>query len=91
VLRVHAYTKDFTCRRRLSPVLLAHPPVSARAPVDNAIEASIEAIEAICRERCRGLRTEIQYQNKNKAGGMVRRLTCREGVKLDLFPSVRRS
>ena len=61
-------------------MLLAHPPVSARAPVDNAIEASIEAIEAICRERCRGLRTEIQYQNKNKAGGMVRRLTCREGV-----------
>ena len=59
-------------------MLLAHPPVSARAPVDNAIEASIEAIEAICRERCRGLRTEIQYQNKNKAGGMVRRLTCRE-------------
>ena len=52
--------------------------MSARAPVDNAIEASIEAIEAICRERCRGLRTEIQYQNKNKAGGMVRRLTCRE-------------
>ena len=74
----------------LSPVLLAHPPVSARAPVDNAIEASIEAIEAICRERCRGLRTEIQYQN-NAGGRHGAELTCREGVKLDLFPSVRRS
>jgi hypothetical protein len=61
-------TKGLTCRRRLlSPVLLAHPPVSARVPIDNAIEASIEAIEAICRERCRGLQTKIQYQNK--AGG----------------------
>ena len=77
---IHAYTKDLTCRRRLSSPVFAHPPVSARAPVDNAIEASFEAIEAICRQRCRGLRTEIQYQNKNKAGGMVRRLTCREGA-----------
>jgi hypothetical protein len=78
----------FTCRRRLSPVLLAHPPVSARAPVDNAIEASIEAIEAICRERCLVvLRTEIQYQN-NAGGRHGAELTCREGVKLDLFPSV---
>jgi hypothetical protein len=72
----------------LSPVLLAHPPVSARAPVDNAIEASIEAIEAICRERCLVvLRTEIQYQN-NAGGRHGAELTCREGVKLDLFPSV---
>ena len=59
--------------------------MSARAPVDNAIEASIEAIEAICRERCLVvLRTEIQYQN-NAGGRHGAELTCREGVKLDLF------
>jgi hypothetical protein len=29
----------------LSSPVFAHPPVSARAPVDNAIEASIEAID----------------------------------------------
>jgi hypothetical protein len=70
--RVHAYTKDLTCQRRLSsPVLLAHPPVSARAPVDNAIEASVEAIEAICRERCRGQSRTTNRDSiyQNKAGG----------------------
>jgi hypothetical protein len=56
-------------------MLLADPPVSARAPVDNAIEASVEAIEAICRKRCRGQSRTIIYERRynirtsNKAGG----------------------
>ena len=91
MLRVHAYTKDFTCRRRLSPVLLSRtrPCLRARPSTTQSRPQSKPSRPSVASAVSWYYEQRFNIKKNNAGGRHGAELTCREGVKLDLFPSVR--